>query len=134
MYVSLTDLEAKLPAVHLVDAFDDNNDGIADRGVVDKACEQASEEVDAYLVGRYTCPIDEPNALVRRAALLFALSIVYERRGAEIPGPLASDLKAVQATLGKIQDNELSLDAAAESASGSGAVVTSPMATEGSTL
>lgn len=80
-YVTQADL-AELPDDFLIEALDDDNDGAADSGAWDLVAAQAGEAVDAYLGARYEVPLESPYPpLAKQAAKVFALEILYERRG-----------------------------------------------------
>jgi phage gp36-like protein len=80
-YVTQTQIETAIPAVHLVDALDDNRDGVADTGKLDEVIAQASQAVDSALESRYTVPFTTVPKKVAEAAFVFTCELLYQRRG-----------------------------------------------------
>ena len=81
-YIQIEDLGADIPAKFLTQALDDNGDGAADVGAWDLVATTASEDVDAYLEGRFAVPFVAPvPALVKSATRVFALEKLYAKRG-----------------------------------------------------
>ncbi|MFZ4596853.1 MAG: phage protein Gp36 family protein [Verrucomicrobiaceae bacterium] len=80
-YFSHADLAALIPADFLLQALDDDNDGVED--AFEAVRTSAQETVDAYLGARYTVPLTtEPlPKLVVQAAIAFAAELCYQRRG-----------------------------------------------------
>ncbi len=102
-YVEQSDIEGRLPAAHLVEALDDDADGSADDGVWDKVAADASEAVDGYLSQRFEVPFADPPELVKLAAKLFALEIIYQRRGVpEDKNPFAAEAGRMRMKLERI--------------------------------
>ena len=80
-YVTQTDIEVEIPAPHLVDALDDDRDGVPDSNKVDEVIARASSAVDAFLGGIYSVPFADPApAPVKEAALIFAGEAICQRR------------------------------------------------------
>src|SRR5689334_19606371 len=80
-YVTQTQLETSIPAPHLVEALDDDRDGVADSGKLDEVIEQGSQQVDALLESRYTVPFTTVPKKVAEAAFVFVCELLYQRRG-----------------------------------------------------
>ncbi len=84
-YITIEDLGAEIPTKFLTQALDDNGDGAADAGAWDAIATAASDDVDAFLAGRFTTPFGQGNApippLVKRATRIFALEKLYLKRG-----------------------------------------------------
>ncbi|MEM8954352.1 MAG: phage protein Gp36 family protein [Verrucomicrobiota bacterium] len=82
-YIAQTDIEGRIPPDFLLQALDDNSDGAADTGVWDRVAEDACQAVDARLAQRYETPFSttDPPTIVKAAAEVFALEILYLRRG-----------------------------------------------------
>ena len=81
-YLVQSDLHALVPAAFVVEALDDDRDGLADTGAWDAVQAVASEAVDSRLGGRYPVPFTTPlPALVVEAARIFACEALYLRRG-----------------------------------------------------
>jgi phage gp36-like protein len=81
-YVSQTDLENALGRNTIAAVFDDDGDGVPEQEAIDAACESASAEVDAVLIGTYsvTLPLVNPPAIVKFAAVDFACAYAARRR------------------------------------------------------
>lgn len=110
-YFSQTDLEALIPSAFLVQALDDDNDGVIDAFAVVQ--EQAQGEVDAYLEPRFPVPLSAPiPRLVAKAAVTLAAELCYRRRGTpDADNPWVSSAKAMRSILTKIGQGELQLQA-----------------------
>jgi phage gp36-like protein len=100
-YHSRESVVAELPPEFLLEALDDDRDGIEDTGLYDAVAAAASEAVDAYLGARVPVPLATPSALASQASRVFALESLYARRGysakSDPPNPWharATDLRA----------------------------------------
>jgi phage gp36-like protein len=81
-YILITDLDGKVPAQLLLQALDDNGDGLADDGVWDKIVVDVESAINSRLEGNYAIPLAEPlPAIVSEAAKILAAEAVYQRRG-----------------------------------------------------
>lgn len=81
-YVIQSDLDGKIPAQLLLQALDDNGDGLADDGVWDKIVVDVESAINSRLEGNYTIPLAEPiPAIISEAAKVLAAEAVYLRRG-----------------------------------------------------
>jgi len=81
-YLTKADLDGLIPPQFLLEALDDDQDGVEDVGLWDKIAQQAADAVDALLGQRYTVPFTAPlPPLVAQAARVFAASALYRRRG-----------------------------------------------------
>lgn len=108
-YVTLTDLEAVLPATFLTQSLDDNGDGVIDAWVAVQTA--ACRAVDAVLGLRYGVPFSEPYpAIVREAAFQIAAEALYTRRGVEFDqNPFGKSAATIRATLRQIATGDLPL-------------------------
>lgn len=82
-YTTLDEVKAKLPWDFIVQALDDDKDGLMDDSVWEVIAENAAKQVDARLGKRYQVPFN-PDALepiVSDASLTFVLETLYTRRG-----------------------------------------------------
>lgn len=82
-YTSLDQVKAKLPMSFIVEALDDNADGVLDLEVWEAVAGDAADQVDGRLGMRYAVPFD-PDALepiVKSSSLMFVLETLYQRRG-----------------------------------------------------
>lgn len=134
-YVTQEQIETTIPGPYLVDALDDDKDGAADPGKLAEVIAKASQAVESALAGLYTVPFSAPvPAKVCEAAFVFTCELIYQRRGTpEDQNPFTKQANVLRADLKAIGKGEQPLDASLERAFTPGAVVTSPMATEGST-
>jgi phage gp36-like protein len=81
-YVLQSALKGKVPDDLLLQALDDNADGVADEGIWDAISADVDRAIDGRLEGRYTVPLAAPlPAVVAEAAIVFAAEAVYMRRG-----------------------------------------------------
>ena len=80
-YTTRAKVEGRVPPAFLVEALDDDADGSEDAGVFDQLVADASDEIDAYLEGRYALPLGSTPKLVSTAALFIVCEALYERRG-----------------------------------------------------
>lgn len=80
-YASLQDLNERFGTDEVTVAADRDGDGSADTAAVDRALEDATAEVDAYLAVRYALPLAEvPPIIVRLTA-----DIAFHRLSPEAP-------------------------------------------------
>lgn len=63
-YATRQDIIDRYGEDELIVAADHDEDGVADATVVEQGLADASDEIDAYLAGRYTLPL----AVVRRSS------------------------------------------------------------------
>jgi len=129
-YVTQSELEAELPPQHLIDACDDDGDGVADEGRIESVLAGASRAVDGYLEGRYSVPLAEPPQLARRAALVFALETIYRRRNSE-KNPWSEEAGKLRARLEKVASGEQPLTLIITTPASDGAVIGEPMRATG---
>lgn len=81
-YLTESDLSAKIPPATLLEALDDDGDGVADSGLLDGIIASAAAEIDGQLSGRHAVPFSgDIPPLVKHAAIIFVLEMLYERRG-----------------------------------------------------
>ncbi len=80
-YTTEADIAALMPPQHLLQALDDDSDGVADDGLLDTIIAAADNTVDSYLGARFEVPRPDPEPIVKRASLVFVLETLYLRRG-----------------------------------------------------
>jgi phage gp36-like protein len=106
-YVLQSEIEARLPADFLREALDDNNDGEADAGVWDKVAAAVAAEIDGILGQRFQVPFATVPAVVKAAANVLALEMLYARRGtAADANPWTKQASDHRAKLNAIADGE----------------------------
>jgi phage gp36-like protein len=80
-YILQTSLKGKVPDDLLLQALDDDGDGMADVGVWESISCDVDRAIDGRLEGRYAVPLAEPlPSVVAEAATVFAAEAVYLRR------------------------------------------------------
>jgi len=135
-YVTQTQIETAIPAPHLLDALDDNRDGVADTGLLTAIIAQASQAVDAFLCGLYDVPFTDPPAIVKEAAFVFACELIYARRemgGDDKKSPWLGRANAWRTQLQKVAGSELPLDSTTTPTIPGVAVESTPSALTGGT-
>lgn len=101
MYVTQDQLKGLIPDEFLLQALDDDADGVADPGVWDSIVAAVSTEIDGMLAMKYPLPFPEPiPAVVKAAALTLTLWSLYTRRGiTDVKNPWDTQAKSVRARL-----------------------------------
>ena len=132
-YTTLDQVKAKLPADFLLEALDDDKDGLTDADVWQAVAEDAADPVDARLGKRYAVPFD-PLALepiVKSSSLLFVLETLYQRRGygTEETNPYLVSARAARKELNEIGDGKVPLTPEQKRPHRSVSVVTEPART-----
>jgi phage gp36-like protein len=81
-YVQMSDVNGRIPAPFLLEALDDNQDGVVDVEVWQAIQADVQAAIDGKLGQRYPVPFLAPlPAIVSDAARLFACELLYKRRG-----------------------------------------------------
>ncbi|WP_395737419.1 phage protein Gp36 family protein [Prosthecobacter sp.] len=80
-YLQLTDLNGQIPPQFIIQALDDDNDGVIDAW--DAVREAVQSEIDAALEGRFVVPLtfSPMPRIINRAAVALACEMCYRRRG-----------------------------------------------------
>lgn len=108
-----------IPPAFLLEALDDDRDGVEDSGLYEVIAENASNEVDGFLGARVDVPMAEPVPIAVQASRIFCMEALYIRRGyseeTDPPNPWAAQAKAMRARLGRIAsgDEPLKVDKSA---------------------
>lgn len=136
MYFTWSDLLVEIPEATAIEALDDTGTATTADEVVD-AFEAlrtaASEDVDAYLEGRYSVPLTGSiPAIVKRGALLHALQALFTKRGAPERFTKTKQLEASIRTLEKIRDGKSQLTPGRKSTKPRGYLSQEPSRTWGS--
>lgn len=133
VYTTLDQVQAKLPYDFIVEALDDDKDGLADDAVWDLVAADAADQVDARLGQRYATPFTTDNlpAPAKSASLLFVLETLYQRRGygTQENNPFLLSARAARAELEKIGSGEKQMSPTAQRPRPSVAVFTEPART-----
>lgn len=124
-YFLRSELEAKVPALLIVQALDDDGDGVEDAGKWDALVADVERAIDGRLEGRFTVPLAAPQpAVVHESAVVLAAEAIYMRRGlAGDQNPWVKQADALRARLEKIGSGDLPLTPQAQPAQSSGAVI-----------
>jgi phage gp36-like protein len=85
MYCTLNDITERFPEKYLVQLTDDKKLGTVDQDVVNNAIQDADEEIDGYLRGRYTLPLDTVPNLVKKISVDIAIYNLYTRKSENVP-------------------------------------------------
>lgn len=112
-YATAADLAARLDAQLLIELSDDNNDVASDAGVIDALLADASSEIDLFLACRYTTPLENPPAVLKRLCADIAIHGLFARRRSAISPEHATRYAAAIRALGEIAAGRLSLPAVA---------------------
>lgn len=128
-YVEQTDLAGLIPAEDVIEALDDDNDGVADAAAWAQVVALVSQEIDAALVsGGYAAPYPAPYPdLIKRAAKLLAVNELWLRRGVK-DHPRAAEVQAVRNDLTRLAKGTIKLEATTATTS-AGSAITEPLQT-----
>ncbi len=113
-YVTLNDLKGEIPAPFLIQALDDDNDGVVDAWSLVQASVQ--EAIDSLLEGRFTVPLtlNPLPKIIKRAAVAFACELCYRRRSTpDKDNPWKGVADSFRKILSAITAGELKLNATA---------------------
>jgi len=80
-YCTLEDIQHTMDEDDVIRFSDDDDSGVVNTEVVDKAIADAGSLVDAYLAVRYTVPMDPVPAVINGAACDIAIYKISSRRG-----------------------------------------------------
>jgi phage gp36-like protein len=107
-YFERADLVGPVPAQFILQALDDNGDGVEDDGAFDTLRKNACDDVDALLSPMFDTPFATPfPVLVSQAARTFAAALLYRRRGVlDASNPFAKDATAMSAKLTAIVEKD----------------------------
>jgi phage gp36-like protein len=135
LYISMSDLTGKIPGPFLIQALDDDGDGVASAAEFEAVAKDACGKVDSLLSGRYQVPFSNPlPAVVRNAAVTFACYQVHQRRSvADKDNPFASEARTFETKLAAIAKGEEELDPKIKRANPSATAITAPAKTVSST-
>ena len=134
-YVQQSDIVADIPPQFLLEALDDNGDGIQDTGLWDLIAQQVSDAIDGYLGLRYAVPIPPLGdgsyfPVILNAGRVLACEKLYGRRGQYADkNPWAARANAVRSQLNLISKGQLPLDPTENRKDPSASVQTSRMQT-----
>lgn len=109
-YITRARLAAIIPPQFMLEALDDNSDGVEDVGLFDEVLGAAQTKVNGILGQRFAVPFVNPiPEIVADATTTFFAELLYKRRGfggEQKPNPWASDAKAAREKLERIAKGE----------------------------
>ncbi len=109
-YLALTDLNGQIPPQFLIQALDDDNDGVVDAW--DEVRVAVQDDVDALLEGRFAVPLtlSPMPKVIKRACVAFACELCYRRRGtSDADNPWKGRADAFRKTLAMTTAGDLKL-------------------------
>ena len=99
-YITQAEILSDIPPQTLLEALDDDGDGVADADAWDKVEAAAAEAIDGPLSQRYSTPFVTVPPFIKFAARVLVLEKLYLRRGlAGDANPWTSQAKGVRAKL-----------------------------------
>jgi phage gp36-like protein len=126
-YATVTDLQDRLGEARLVQLTDraDPPLGLVDDGVAGKALDDASAEIDGYLIGRYTLPLADAPEILRVHCITIAC---YRLLGGAATETDREDYKATRDYLNRVADGRVNLlpPSQVPPPAGAGTVIFSP--------
>lgn len=127
-YVTMSDMNARIPGDFLIQALDDNGDGAADTGVWDQVKSAVETDINGTLSKRFKTPFANPvPAFVLKCAAVFAAALLYRRRGmTDDKNPWAKEEETLKKELTAIANGDAPLSGAIEREKPSGTVVGAP--------
>jgi len=79
-YCTIDDIRNQLDESKLIQLTDDEGTGTVDTARVERAIEDAGEEIDTHVGARYAVPLDPVPPMLRKAAVDIAVYNLYGRR------------------------------------------------------
>jgi phage gp36-like protein len=133
-YIIMATLVAEVPPQFVLQALDDDGDGVADTGLFDQVVANAQAEVDGLLGQRYAVPFQNPvPAIVVDATTKFVAEKLYSRRGLDgEKNPWSKKAADVRALLKQIAKGEVPLTPAASREKPSASAITEASRTHSS--
>ena len=84
LYFARADITGMIPAEFILQALDDNGDGVEDTGLWDTLAANACDEADAICSSMFTVPFVAPvPVLIAQTAQSIMAASLYRRRGIE---------------------------------------------------
>lgn len=111
LYFSRDDIEGMVPAAFILQALDDDGDGVEDAGMWDTVSKNACDEADAACSSMFTVPFAEPvPVLVAQTAQSIMAASLYRRRAIEdAKNPYAKEAAEKTSKLTRICQKEESV-------------------------
>lgn len=108
-YITIESIKSRIPNSTLIEALDDDGDGVIDVDVVAALLIDTDDSVNAILGQRFSVPFPSPvPAVVIDAARTFCLELVYLRRGyhTDEENPWALKARRMREKLTKIASSD----------------------------
>jgi len=109
-YCTQSDITKQLDEETLIQLTDDAEAGEVDTDVLDRAIDDADEEIDAYLAVKYSLPFAVTPNLVRKMAVDLAICNLYARRYDTITETRKEICERIRKDLDRIAKGTMSLD------------------------
>jgi phage gp36-like protein len=111
-YVTQAAIAGSIPRQFLVEALDDDRDGVPDDAVWDQVASEVAMAIDGPLSSRYAVPFDDPDLppFIGHAARILALELLYARRGTpDDKNPWKPQADATRKTLEAMAEGSVAL-------------------------
>jgi phage gp36-like protein len=130
-YILLATVSALIPPQFLVQALDDDGDGVADEGLFPTILGAAQTKIDGILGQRFTTPFENPiPAIVADACLTIVCDTLFKRRSIEDDkNPWAKPAAASITKLTAIAKGEEPLEPGKARAQPSASIISEPAKT-----
>ena len=127
-YFLRSELEAKVPASIILQALDDDADGVEDVGNWDLLVADVQRQIDGRLEAQFAVPLAEPlPQVIREAAVILAAETIFLRRGkGGDDNPWVNQANAMRARLEKIGAGDLPMTYHDVPDASAGTVITEP--------
>lgn len=131
LYYAESDLAGMIPPDFLLQALDDNADGVEDAGLWASVAGQAGDAIDAYIGLRYSLPLAPPYpSVVINAARVFTAELLYKRRGIkDEENPWSAQASQIRTLLKSISLGQSPLSPSLNRQDPSASIITQPLGT-----
>lgn len=113
VYATQTDVEAVLSQLGVTLRADDDEDGVSETANITYALQEASSQVDFYLLQRYTAAVLATSDYVIKATAALAACLLSRRRGNVVPGSIDAACEKYSKQLEQIATGQYQLPGAA---------------------
>ncbi|MDD3885365.1 MAG: DUF1320 family protein [Victivallaceae bacterium] len=129
-YITRAQFLGIIPDAYIVEALDDDGDGVEDEGLFDIVAQDVADKIHGLLGGRFTVPFTGTvPPVVTSAAKWFFIAQVYGRRGVPEQNPYKKEAEASLELLTAIGKGEAPLSPAVQRARPPVSVITRPAKT-----
>lgn len=119
MYATLDDILEQVDEATLIDLTDDEQLGVVDQTVIDRAVANADALIDAHCGGRYVVPfLPVPPLVLMYSVDLAAFNLYSRRTHVDVPEIITTRQKQALAHLRLVQKGEASVGTPANATSG----------------